>query len=343
MDLRPTVGRAAAALVACALTAPVALPSAAAAVRPEVDWSDRNVVAGATSKAVVKKSTRPTGATLILERRNLDTWRTADRTAERTEKGYVLRVPTDQVGSFDFRVVAKRDGNVVSRSGSSTVTVRPPYDPVGKRRQHEFAAKPRVRWDSCQKIRWTFNPRKAPKRGLKQVRAGFRRIHLATGLEFAYKGRTDQKPNPYGNKVQGADVIIGWRTAKDYKVFSRNPGTVGIGGNRYYAGYQEADGSPVSKAVQGGVVLNASMRDKLKNGYGKGATWGEVIIHELGHLVGLSHTSAGSQIMYYSVIRRNANWGAGDLAGFRRLGDVRGCLEKTSGRRAHSSEKFLMH
>ena len=91
------------------------------------------------------------------------------------------------------------------------------------------------------------------------------------------------------------------------------------------------------------MVLNASMRGKLSNGFGKGATWGEVVIHELGHLVGLGHTSARSQIMYFSVLQRNASWGAGDLAGFRRLGDVRGCLEKVSGRRAHSSGRFMSH
>ena len=68
-------------------------------------------------------------------------------------------------------------------------------------------------------------------------------MHLATGLEFVYTGKTDQKTNPYGNNVKGAHLIIGWRTAKDYGLFARNPRTAGVGGNRYYPGYQEADGS----------------------------------------------------------------------------------------------------
>jgi hypothetical protein len=206
-----------------------------------------------------------------------------------------------------------------------------------------FGAKPRVRWDSCDTIRWTFNAKNSPRKALRQLRGGFRRIHLATGLDFAFKGKTSQKPNPYGNNVDGADVIIGWRTAKDYRVFRRHPGTVGIGGNKYYSGYQEADGSPVNKAVQGGVVFNASMRGKLSRGFGKGATWGEVIIHELGHVIGLGHPNASKQIMYYSVIGRNADWGAGDLAGFRRLGDVRGCLKKAPGRASDAQGRFAMH
>lgn len=310
---------------------------------PEVRYSDRSVVAGATAKAVVRKSTRPAGSALVLQRKHLDGWRTADSSAVRKRRGYVLQVPTDQVGRFSFRVVAKRDdGDVISTSDSATVTVRPPYEPVGRSGQHVFAAKPRVRWDACGKVRWTFNPDASPRRALRQVREGIRRMHLATGLEFVYTGKTDQKTNPYGNNVKGAHLIIGWRTAKDYGLFARNPRTAGVGGNRYYPGYQEADGSPVSKAVQGGVVLNASMRSRLSNGFGKGTTWGEVIIHELGHVLGLAHTDAESQIMYSSVVERNANWGAGDLAGLRRLGDVRGCLERSAARVTAGPQRFAM-
>ena len=342
-DRPRTAGWAAAALVGCALTAPVLSPSATAAVSPDVRYSDRNVVAGATVKAVVRTSSRPKGTTLVLQRKHLDKWRTADNSAVERRNGYVLQVPTDQFGKFAYRVVAKSGKrNVVSRSGASTVTVRPPYKPVGRSGQHVFGAKPRVRWDSCDTIRWTFNAKSSPKKALRQLRGGFRRIHLATGLEFDYKGRTSQKPNPYGNRVHGADVIVGWRTAKDYRMFRKHPGTVGIGGNQYYSGFREADGSPVSKAVQGGVVLNASMRGNLSRGFGRGTTWGEVIIHELGHVIGLGHPNASKQIMYYSVIGRNADWGAGDLAGFRRLGDVRGCLERAPGRAADSHGRSAM-
>jgi len=163
---------------------------------------------------------------------------------------------------------------------------------------------------------------------LRQVREGIRRIRLATGLDFVYVGRTRQDPNPYGNHIKGADVIIGWRTTKDFRPFRRHQGTVGLGGNKYFTGYQEADGTRVSKAVQGGVVLNASLEDRVSNGYGKGYTWGEVIIHELGHVVGLTHAESVKQIMFYSVTHRDADWGAGDLGGFRRLGAARGCLER---------------
>ena len=315
----------AAALVASTLTA-------TAAATPQVTWSDRTVVAGAEVRATVQKSSRPAGSTLVLERKYLDRWRTADDTAEETAKGFVLDVPTDQFGEFTYRVVARSNGDADAVSDKATVTVRPPYDPVGRRDQHVFSSRPRVRWDSCQAIRWTFYAKNAPRRGLAQVREGVRRIHLTTGHDFTYVGKTQQKPNPYGNNVEGADVIIGWRPASDYAPFARNPATTGFGGNMYYSGYQEADGTNVNRAVQGGVVLNASKKSTLDNGFGRGATWGEVIIHELGHVMGLAHPAADSQIMYFSAIPRDADWGAGDLAGLRTLGDTRGCLDRAPSR-----------
>lgn len=322
-----------AAVGVAALTVPLALvPTASAATSPVVRYSDRSVVAGTKVTATVKASTRPKGTTLVLERKHLDRWRTADPTATKTTKGYVLSVPTDQFGSFTYRVVAKDGSSVVARSSNQTVKVRPPYTPVGKPGQHLFSASPRVRWDSCRAIRWKFNATHAPRRALAQVKQGFRRIHLATGLDFTYAGKTKQKPNPHGTGLKGAEVIIGWRPASDYKPFRQNANTVGIGGNSFYYGYREADGTEVSKAVKGGVVLNATLKPRMKNGFGRGYTWGEVIIHELGHVVGLAHPNSNRQIMYYSVIRRNADWGAGDLAGFRRLGDTRGCLKQGGGR-----------
>lgn len=339
----PHVTGAAAAIVASALSVAFLAFPASAAVTPKVRYSDKRVVAGDPVTARVAKDSRPTGSRLVLERKYLDGWRPTDRTAEERKNSYVLDVPTDQYGTFTYRVVALRDnGSVASRSDISTVTVRPPYKPLGKPGMHVFSAKPRVRWDSCQKIRWSFYSKTSPRHALRQVREGIERVEAATGLDFRYVGKTDEKPNPYGKGITGADVIIGWRSAKDYKPFRKHPGTVGLGGNRYWSGFEEADGSNVNKAVRGGVVLNASLRSQVSSGYGKGYTWGEVIIHELGHVVGLAHASAKSQIMYYSVMSRNADWGAGDLAGLRWVGDTRGCLKKISARTAPESERFRL-
>jgi hypothetical protein len=175
-----------------------------------------------------------------------------------------------------------------------------------------------------------FNPAHAPATGLRQVRRAVRRVHAATGLSFEYAGRTAEPATAYGRHLRGADVIVGWRN-RGYAPF-RRPGAVGVGGNRFVTGYREADGTRVSRAVRGGVVLDAGRIGRLTNGFGRGYTWGEVLMHELGHVVGLAHTSAKRQIMSPHVTRRRATWGAGDLAGLRRVGDRHGCLKRSAAR-----------
>ena len=117
-----------------------------------------------------------------------------------------------------------------------------------------------------------------------------------------------------------------------------NAGTMRVDGE--LVGYREANGAHVSRAVAGGVVLNAHQIGRLANGFGRGYTWGEVIMHELGHVMGLAHTSARRQIMSPHVTRRRATWGAGDLAGLRRVGDRHGCLHRSASQSSRGLDRL---
>ena len=319
--------------MAVALAAVAALlpagPASARATLWTVRFSASSVVAGTAVTASIDRDRRPARSTLVLQRRYYDGWKTVDRTATAAGTRWRFTVPTGQYGTFGFRVAALRGGKVVAGSPVRTVRVRPAYTPVGAAAQHAFQRDTRtrrlVRWDPCRPIRWVFNPASSPRDGLAQVREGIRRIRLATGLDLRYAGTTRQKPDPHGAGLRGAEVIVGWRTAADYAPF-RGTSAVGRGGNAFYGGWREAGGARVNRAVRGGVVLNASLEPALPGGYGPGFTWGEVILHELAHVVGLDHTPAEEQVMHRQLIDRNADWGAGDLAGLARLGSSRGCL-----------------
>lgn len=315
-----------------ALAPGVASLPAVAATTPRVTYSATDVTVGTKVTATVVRGSKPAGTRLVLQRWFPDRWRAADRTASATGVGPTFTVPTDQYGTFTYRVAAKAGGAVVARSATTTVRVSPPYDPIGRARDHRFSTDPRTRWDSCSAIRWTFNRRHAPDHALRQLRGGFRRLHRATGLDFDYVGRTTQRPNPFGSRLEGAEVIVGWRTSADYGRLT--PSTVGLGGNTYYPGYRQANGVRVNRAVAGGVVFNADFVGRLRSGYGRGRTWGEVIIHELGHVVGLAHVQSDKQIMFESITDRRARYGAGDLVGLRVLGDTRGCLIRAADRTA---------
>lgn len=304
---------------------PLLVAPGASAAAPRVTWSDRSVVAGKPMTATVAPASVD-GAAAVLQRRFPDApWRVADSTPRVTTGGLVLDVPTSQYGSFRYRVVALQRDTVVSATDAVKVTVAPPYSPAGAASSHKFMSSPRWLWDSCRgPITWKFSTGSAPSGALKQVKGAFARVHAATGLDFRYLGTTDVAPDPGGAPDSGADVVIGWL---GQRAFSDQYGdAVGMGGARYFTNHRLANGDRVNRASQGGVALNARYNDDLGNGFGTGFTWGEVLMHELGHVVGLDHVGSTKQMMYPSITRGAARFGAGDLNGFRKVGDTFGCL-----------------
>lgn len=319
--LASTARSAGLAAAAAVLSVPLLAAPGASAAAPTVSWSDRSVVAGKAMTATVGAASLD-GATPVLQRRFPDGWRVADPEARLTTAGLVLDVPTDQYGSFSYRVVATRQGSNVSTGDPVKVTVSPPYVPAGSASAHSFMTTPRWVWDSCSgPITWKFNPASAPAGGLEQVAGSFDRIHAATGLDFVYAGTSSETPRASNPGASGADILVGWRSASNF-----SSGVVGEGGATYYRGFRLPNGSRVHRAFEGGVMLNAGFNDRLAGGFGKGYTWGEVVMHELAHVIGLDHVGAKSQVMYRAITGGAARWGAGDLNGFRKIGDTMGCV-----------------
>jgi predicted Zn-dependent protease len=79
------------------------------------------------------------------------------------------------------------------------------------------------------------------------------------------------------------------------------------------------------------VVLDARQNSKFSWGFGRGATRGALLLHEIGHALGLMHVGVTSQTMYPSVVSRaSTGFNTGDLAGLRKLGRSAGCLSSPS-------------
>ena len=99
----------------------------------------------------------------------------------------------------------------------------------------------------------------------------------------------------------------------------------GVGGAAYTTGHDEA-GAGALLIARGMVLLDATK----PRGFGAapGGTTGRLLLHELGHAVGLAHPLINDpqEIMYARVTAQSAAWGAGDLTGLHAVGASHGCL-----------------
>jgi hypothetical protein len=196
----------------------------------------------------------------------------------------------------------------------------------------------RGRWDPCTVIGYRVNTVLAGPGAVRDVREAVRRLSAATGLTFAYRGRTTLVPQAdWGRADYPADtqVIVAWvrparTTLWPEGSFSVNGRDVVAGtGGAWHVQATDSSGRLWGRYTRGFVLLNAGVT--LPAGFaaaGPSGPRGREIMHELGHLVGLDHPRLADpdQVMYPELTSRPGRWGNGDLTGLRRVGAGGGCL-----------------
>ena len=184
-----------------------------------------------------------------------------------------------------------------------------------------------TRWDPCEPIHYVVNAELAPPGSVEDVHEAVRRVSGATRIAFVYEGPTDEEVSisrdvyqfdRYGDRW--APVLIAWVDPDDSDMPFERDDRVAPG----VAGPRIAPTRLEDVYVSGWVAINAD--DPNPPGFSVPGQQGPVILHELGHLMGLGHVRPPGELMHPSgggVV----DFGPGDREGLRLLGADAGCIE----------------
>ena len=199
-------------------------------------------------------------------------------------------------------------------------------------------AKVAVRWNGCQKsITYKVNVAAVPRAQratiLAETRTAVNQVAAATRFAFSYKGTTTEVPRVGSMPRQSAELVIAYTTPSrtNYNLYGS---VLGEGGLYYAWASRTVNGrTTYSVAAQRGfVVIDApDMLRRTRIGYGTGVRRTNLMVHELGHAMGLQHVSDTRQQMYPVLSSRTPSGLAwGDRAGLTRIGKGAGCINTTS-------------
>ena len=190
-----------------------------------------------------------------------------------------------------------------------------------------------MRWNPCRAHTYKVNlasvPSKSKKAMLAETHAAMRLLAAKTGMSFKYKGATREVPRNGSSTKQSADIVIAYTTPSKTNYSLSGP-TAGMGG---YSGISKGGNvggkTTYTTAITKGflVVDTPDALQYFEAGFGKGARRGNLLLHELGHVVGLGHVNNGALLMNPAVTSLTPNgYAAGDRAGLAKVGRRAGCI-----------------
>jgi hypothetical protein len=172
-------------------------------------------------------------------------------------------------------------------------------------------------------ITWRYNGTYGPTNGLDLTQEAINRVAAATGFTFKYLGATTAMPYTSGYAAPSdTKFVIAWATPTQISDLGGN--VVGLGGPQY-----AWNSTGVAKITGATVAIDATdvaPTGFLKSGFQAGASVGTVLMHEIGHAMGLGHYSDTTQVMNPGVTSTSNTWYMnGDLGGLSRINASQPC------------------
>lgn len=177
-----------------------------------------------------------------------------------------------------------------------------------------------VTYNPCRHIHVVVNAQLSPPGGDRIIDTALGEVSRDTGLTFVRDGRTHEMPRRdrptrdlarYG--AGRSPVLIAWVTPEQVPELAGN--VAGVGGS--VAGRDSVTGRLTY--VTGSVSLDAPTLDEILQRPGGDLEATAIVMHELGHVVGLDHVDAPNELMYRDNLGQT-EFGPGDLSGLARLG-----------------------
>lgn len=201
-------------------------------------------------------------------------------------------VPTQQVaGGGSYAFIAHQQGD--------------PDAPVG--------------YDPCKPVRLKVNPLHAPRDFTDLVLDALARAGSAAGLRLEYAGTTDERPSWENSSVpsflgtpRGRAGLISWADADEVPELEGS--VAGVGGS-----VAVEDQSGRARFITGGVTLDKDLFAELMTTVAGRAQARAILLHELGHLLGLAHVDDPDELMNADNLGL-LDFGPGDLVGLAKVG-----------------------
>lgn len=292
----------------------------------------RLALAGVPARAALNRSVEVTGTALdpvtgrplpgvrvVLEVRTRRGWDAPPATPAVSDSrgGFTIDAPTYYYGRHVFRArvagPASRSQAALTPSVERAVTVPLPYRPAGRASSGRLSG---ARFDPCHPIPFRINYAGAPRNARRLVVDALAKARAATGLTFTYAGRYSGTPfsRQRGGGLPSEGIGFAWATPR--QVPGLAGATIGLGGGGWAVN---------GRRMSSGVVIDRTFR--FRSGWTRPNSIGSLLLHELGHALGLEHVKDRSQQMYpLDVGAPNGNYNRGDLAALRKVGLDAGCL-----------------
>ncbi|RKS80404.1 matrixin [Motilibacter peucedani] len=219
-------------------------------------------------------------------------------------------------GSSDVYAV---DGTVTHRPAPSAHTTTPPAA-LGHYAFLYSNGYGGGHWNGCHVVTYRVNPTALPPGFMTDLATALSKIHDVTGLSFQYLGASSYVP--WGN---GSGTIPAADADADLLVAAADPSesaqltssTIALGGSNY----QVPSGR--EPQIYRGFYLFNTQYDSLADGFAPGVdSKGYVMLHELGHVLGLDHVGDDPGEVMYPYINGasfDGGYASGDLAGLHAL------------------------